>query len=101
MKIGNWNLSLFNPFKEICNKEKVVGFRLYKDWYHTYEYAIRFNLLKYPHLTVIACYTIGDKYIERFINFRSKSYREYSGTLSFYENRKFVQDIKDGRVECG
>lgn len=101
MKLGDWSLHFFNPFKKMFGKERFIGLKLYKDWHHDYEYDARFSLLKYPHLAIVACYTTGQKYVERFINFRSKSYCNKYGGLTFYENRKYVQGIDECRNSCG
>lgn len=101
MKLGNWSLHFFSPFKKMFDNERFIGLKLYKDWHHDYEYDVRFSLLKYPHLTIVACYTTGKKYVERFIKFRSKSYCNKYGDLTFYENRKYVQGIDEGRSSCG
>lgn len=101
MKIGNWDLFIFNPFEKIPGRDRIIGFSLRKDWHHEYELGFRFRILEYPHLTIAIVYTTKDKYVERFIDFRSKSYRKNVCGSTFYENRKYVQGIDEGRNSAG
>ena len=101
MKIGNWRLHFFNPFKKSWEMERIAGVRLVKDWHNEYGFDVRFSIFEYPHTTISLYYTTKTEFITRFWNFRSKSYNNYVGGLSFYEYRKYINGIDDARESCG
>lgn len=97
MKIKDWSVSFFNPFKK-HGIDHIIGIQLYKDWTHSYNLDMRTSF-EYPHLTICHTYTTKTEYVEKFWIFASKKYREHRGGMSWYRKYVHRQDVNDGR--CG
>lgn len=103
MKLGNWTIYFYNPFKKNGRIERMIGIQGYKDWHHSFEYDMRFSLFKVPHLTICAAYTNERKqeYVTKFYTIASKSYRHHHGGLKWYWKHIDRQGIDEGRCSAG
>ena len=102
MKIKEWTIYFFNPFKKKGN-ERFIGGCISKDWHHEYYFDMRFSILKEAHLTICLAYTnIKNKeYVENWTHFYSKAAMKKLGGLKWYRHDVYRQDIEDGRNSCG
>ncbi len=103
MKIGNWTIYFYNPFKKNGRIERTIGIHAYKDWHHSFEYDMRFSLFEIPHVIFCAAYTNEKKqeYVTRFYTIASKSYRHRNGGLKWYQKQIYRQGIDEGRDYAG
>lgn len=102
MKIGNWKIHFYNPFKK-DSYEHIVGINAYKDWRHCFEIDVRFKVFERPHITVCAAYTKNktEEYVVRFYTIASKSYRNWHGGLKWYSKSVSRHGIDEGRAGQG
>ena len=103
IKIGNWAIYFYNPFKKDGSIERIIGIQGYKDWHHSFEYDMRFSLFEIPHVTFYAAYTNEKKqeYVTKFYTIASKSYRRKNGGLKWYWKQIYRQGIDEVRGTVG